>query len=120
MRIGRRIAASVVMAVAAASAGCAARATGAGGDAGQLTVGVSASGPRVAGLTFRLIVEPGGINRPINADAGVFTTSRAPAGTLAVSLSDVPERCRVEGGPRRDVVVGPARYPVVRFVVVCT
>lgn len=104
----------------AATAGCATRAGRGTPQQGQLTVGVSSSGPGIAALRFRVTVEPAGIDRPINADAGIFTTSTAPAGDHIVGLRDLPARCRIEGAALRDVRVGPARHPVVRFVVSCS
>jgi hypothetical protein len=120
MTAGRSLPASALLVLLLAGvAGCAARSSGPAGEDGQLTVGVSTSGPATGNLKFRLTVQPAGIDTPIDADAGVFTTSRAPAGDLTVSLLDVPARCEVEGGPRRSVTAGPGRYPVIRFVVVC-
>lgn len=83
---------------------------------GTVTVGVVASGPGVKDLTFQLKLE-GGVVKPIGADAGVASV-RVAAGEHRLVL-DVPDRCRVEGGPERRVVVVEKGVTPVRYTVTC-
>ena len=86
---------------------------------GRLTVGVTTTGPDVDALTFRISLEPAGIGGPVQARAGVFTRTNTPVGEQVVRLTDVPARCRVEGGPERTITVSAARSTTLRLVVVC-
>jgi hypothetical protein len=71
-------------------------------------------------MTFRVAIEPAGITGTIKARAGVFTTSRTPAGDHLVRLIDVPGRCRIDGSGERRITVSRARPITTRFVVTCT
>jgi hypothetical protein len=83
---------------------------------GTITVGVVGSGPGVKDLTFQLKLE-GGVVKPIGADAGV-ASMRVAAGEHRLVL-DVPDRCRVEGGPERRVMVVEKGVTPVRYTVTC-
>ena len=85
---------------------------------GTITVGVLTTGPDVANLAFRVVVDGSPVPRTIRADAGVLTTS-LPAGEHVVTLGDLPSRCRIDGEAKRRVVVPEGRVAPVRFAVVC-
>jgi hypothetical protein len=89
-------------------------------DTGTVTVGVTTSGEAVAGLTFRVTIEPAGIDGTVRADAGVLTRSDVPPGDHLVRLLDVPSRCRVDGAAERTITIPPqGGSAVLRFQVVC-
>jgi hypothetical protein len=98
---------------------CAKRAPQTPPGSGRVTIGVTTTGPGADSMRFRLAIEPAGITSPVNARAGVFTTSSTPAGDQTVRLTDVPARCRVEGGAERRITVSATRPATVRFVVMC-
>jgi hypothetical protein len=86
---------------------------------GSVTVGVTSRGPGVETMTFTVSIEPAGLGGPIKADVGVFTAEDTPPGNHVVRLTNVPDRCRVDGGAERQISVSAARSAIVRFVVVC-
>jgi hypothetical protein len=83
---------------------------------GTITVGVSSTGPALAGLTFDL--EVGGERQRIKADGGVATVAGLDPGAHDVTLS-LPARCRSEGSASRRVTVSARRTTAIRFVVSC-
>jgi hypothetical protein len=102
-------------------AGCATAAHQERSDRGTVTVGVTASGPGVAAMTFRVTVDPAGLSGSVRADVGVFTKSNVAPGDHVVRLLDVPARCRVDDGAERTITLSQQRRSaVVRFHVVCT
>lgn len=89
-------------------------------DTGTVTVGVTTSGDAVGGLTFRVTIEPAGIDGTVRADAGVLTRSDVPPGDHVVRLLDVPSRCRIDGPAERTITIPPqGGSAVLRFQVVC-
>jgi hypothetical protein len=101
------------------SVGCAASTSQPRTERGTLTVGVTTTGAPANTLTFRVTIEPAGIEGPVKADAGVFTRGSVPPGTHTVRLLDVPAACRVEGGTERTVSIAARGSAVVRFAVQC-
>lgn len=85
---------------------------------GTITVGVVTTGPNLAALAFRVLVDGNPVPRTVRADAGVLSTS-LPAGEHVVTLGDLPSRCRIDGDAERRVVVPEGRVAPVRFAVVC-
>lgn len=98
-------------------AGCATRTPALPGT-GTITVGVVTSGPEVARLAFRLLVDGNPIPRTIRADAGVLSTS-LPAGEHVLALGELPGRCQVDGPSERRITVSENRVTPVKFAVVC-
>ena len=89
-------------------------------ERGTVTVGVTTSGGAVSAMTFRVTIEPAGINGIVSADAGVWTGSDVPPGDHVVRLLDVPVRCRVDGATERTITLSQQhRRAVLRFHVVC-
>jgi hypothetical protein len=88
-------------------------------ETGIVTVGVTTTGPNVVSLVFRVDLEPAGIGGAIKADAGIFTARNTPVGNHVVRLTEVPARCRIDGGAERTVSVSPRRSTTVRFVIAC-
>ena len=87
---------------------------------GSVTVGVTTSGGAVATMTFRVTIEPAGINGTVSADAGVWTRNDVPLGNHVVRLLDVPARCRVDGAAERPITISQQRRrAVLRFQIVC-
>jgi hypothetical protein len=105
------------MGLIAAFTGCAARTPALPGT-GTVTVGVVTSGPDVARLAFRLLVDGNPVPRTIRADAGVLSTS-LPAGEHVLALGELPDRCRVDGASERRITVSENRVTPVKFAVVC-
>jgi hypothetical protein len=99
--------------------GCAKQPPQAPPGGGRVTIGVTTMGPDADALTFRITIEPAGIAGSVQARAGVFTRSNTPVGEQVVRLSDVPARCRVEGGAERTMTISAARSTTLRFVVAC-
>jgi len=113
--------AAFIVAVLLPASGCATAARQEGPDRGTVTVGVTASGPDVAAMTFRVTVDPAGLSGSVRADVGVFTKSNVAPGDHVVRLLDVPARCRVDDGAERTITLSQQRRSaVVRFHVVCT
>ena len=88
-------------------------------DSGTITVGVTTAGASVSTMTFRVSIDPAGVEGPVKADAGVFTRGGIAAGNHTVRLLDVPSNCRVEGGTARKVSIAARGSAVVRFAVQC-
>jgi len=89
-------------------------------DTGTVTVGVTTTGSGASALTFRVTVEPAGINGTVKADAGLLTRSNIPEGNHVVRLLDLPARCRVDGPAERTITISQARRSAaLRFHVVC-
>ena len=84
-----------------------------------MTVGVTSRGPGVETMTFKVSIEPAGVDGAVRGDVGVFTAADTPAGNHVVRLTDLPGRCRVDGGSERKIRVSAGRSTVVQFVVVC-
>jgi hypothetical protein len=84
---------------------------------GTITVGVTTTGPGVKDLTFQLRIAENGVTRPVRADAGVASL-RVAAGDHRLTL-EVPDRCRVEGGPERAVKVVERGVTPLRYSVIC-
>ena len=101
-------------------AGCANRSANTGPETGTVTVGVTTQGSAIQSLRFTVDISPGGTGGPIKADAGVFTARNTPAGEHVVRLTDVPDRCAVDGGAERKVTVSEQRSATIRFVVKCS
>jgi hypothetical protein len=87
---------------------------------GSLTVGVTTTGAAKPGLTFRLTVEPDGLEERVKADAGVFTRDDLPIGDHVVRLTEIPAGCTVSQGAERKIsLTEQRRILVVRFEVRC-
>lgn len=104
--------------VLAGLSACATRAPDVTPGTGSVTVGVVTTGPDLANLAFRVLVDGNPIPRTIRADAGVLSAS-LPAGEHVLTLGDLPSRCRIDGTAERRVVVPEGRVAPVKFAVVC-
>jgi hypothetical protein len=111
----QRLCAIGVLAVLSA---CATRTPDVTHGTGSVTVGVVTTGPSVANLAFRVLVDGSPIPRAIRADAGVLSAS-LPAGEHVLTLGDLPDRCRIDGTAERRVAVTEGRVAPVKFTVVC-
>jgi hypothetical protein len=89
------------------------------GGSGRVTVGVTTTGAGKEALKFTVAIEPAGIVGSIKADAGVFSAAVVPVGAHVVRLTDLPARCRVDGGPERAITVSARRSATLRFAVNC-
>lgn len=90
-------------------------------ERGRITVGVTTRGKGGADLTFRVSIEPAGIEGSVKADAGVLTRGGLAPGDHVVRLLEVPARCRVKGGADRTVIISRQRpAAVVRYDVDCS
>jgi hypothetical protein len=117
-----RLASSARPAIATAllfAAGCATGAPRTAPGAGKVTVGVTTRGPNVQRLAFNVDIEPADASGSVDADAGIFTAPNVPPGEHVVRLTNVPARCRVEGGAERTIRVAADRSAAVRFAVEC-
>ena len=106
-----------VLALCNVVAGCAGTRITSQPTQGTITVGVSSTGPALAGLTFDLDVA--GQRQRVKADGGVATVAGVPPGAHEVTLS-LPARCRSEGGASRRVTVSARRTTAIRFAVSCS
>jgi hypothetical protein len=88
---------------------------------GRVAIGVTTTGELASSLTFRVTIEPAGLSASVKADAGVFTSGDVPYGDHVVRLVDVPARCRVDGGPERNISLSEKQQSTaLRFSVQCS
>jgi hypothetical protein len=92
--------------------------------AGVLTIGVSTTGPSVAGLSFPIEVrntrgdaDPPRTDR-VKADGGIATFRDLPDGTYGVRLT-IPPECAAANGATRQVTIAPRRTAAIRFAITC-
>lgn len=101
------------------SNGCATSTPQPSAPRGTVTVGVTTTGGAAKTMTFKVTIEPAGVEGTVKADAGVFTRGTIPAGEHVVRLLDVPASCRIEGGPERSVTIAARGSAIVRYTVQC-
>ena len=112
---GRRMCRVCLLAVVSA---CATQPPNLAPGTGTLTVGIRTSGPEVANLVFRVLVDGNPVPRTIRADAGVLSTT-LPAGEHVVTLGELPARCRIDGDAERRLTIPDGHVAPVRFAVIC-
>lgn len=86
----------------------------------RVTVGVTTTGPGADNLTFGVVIDPERVSGPVKSHAGIFTTGNIPPGEHVVRLTDVPERCRIQGSAERRITSTTARPVLIRYEVVCS
>jgi hypothetical protein len=110
----------LVFALVILAPACATGTSQATGARGTVTVGVTTTGAASAkALTFRVSIEPAGVDGTVRANAGVFTRSSIPPGDHVVRLLDVPASCTVAGSGERRISVAARGSAIVRFAVQC-
>ena len=117
--VARATALGAAIALLASIAACAGREPATLSPGSTLTVGISSSGPNLAGLEFTIDVDDGRVRQSVKADGGLFTSTDLPAGDHTIRLLNLPDRCRIEGSPVRRVTLSPLRTTAVRFSVRC-